>query len=181
MLLLPISAENIKLARIFMQEYMDKGYGKNVLGVSDEEFFSFIFYGKLGELVFRDMLVKEKIPHECKDILKPYPGKFKREGSDFILTLTGETLDVKTVEKIYKTHLLVREDQFRARRYNVYVGQRALNETKIECWGYVTGKELAKISPSTRFGHGPCRYWPLEDLHPIEEFIKIAKKGRRIS
>ena len=82
MRLLSITPKNKELASIFMKEYKDKGYGENVLGVSNEEFYSFIYYGKLGELVFRDLLIEEGIPHECKDILKSYPGKFKREGSD---------------------------------------------------------------------------------------------------
>jgi len=162
-----------------MKEYKEKGYGKNVLGVSDTEFFSFIYYGKLGELVFRDMLVNEKIPHECEDILKPHPGEYKREGVDFLLTLTGETIDVKTVEKSYKVRLLVREDQFKAKKYDIYVGQRARNEKEIESWGYVTGKELAEVHPKS-FGYGPCRHWFLRDLHPIENFIEKAKKGIRL-
>ena len=177
---LPITDENKQQAEAFMKEYKEKGYGKNVLGVSDAEFFSFIYYGKLGELVFRDMLIKEGIPHECKDILKPYPGEYKREGADFLLTLTSEIIDVKTVEKLYKIRLLVREDQFKAKKYDIYVGQRTRNEKELECWGYVTGKELSEVYPKD-FGYGPCRHWLLEDLHPIEDFIKKAKKGIRLS
>jgi hypothetical protein len=126
------------------------------------------------------MLREEGIPHECKDILRPHPGKFKREGSDFVLTLTGETIDVKTVADHYKIRLLVREDQFRAKRYDVYVGQRAEDETQIECWGYVTGQELATVVPSSKFGYGPCRHWLLKDLHSIDDFIRRAKEGMRI-
>jgi hypothetical protein len=178
MRLLPITQKNIELAKAFMEEYRNKGYGENVLGVSDEEFFSFIYYGKLGELVFRDMLREEGIPHECKDILRPYPGKFKREGSDFVLTLTGQTIDVKTVEKPYKVRLLVREDQFSARTHDIYIGQRARNETEIECWGYVTCLELKKVYPKD-FGYGPCRHWLLKNLHPIEDFLDRARRGER--
>jgi len=176
--LLSISKKQIELAKAFMETYREKGYGKNVLGVKQSEFFSFIFFGKLGELVFREMLEEEHIPHECKDILKPYPGEYKREGSDFKLTLTGETIDVKTVEKPYKIRLLVREDQFRARRHDVYIGQRARDLKTIECWGFVTGNELAEVVPKD-FGYGPCRHWLLSKLHSIEEFIQKAKKGQR--
>lgn len=176
--LLPITKEQTRLAKAFMETYREKGYGKNVLGVGQATFFSFIYFGKLGELVFRGFLEKEGIPHQCKDILKPHPGKFKREGSDFVLTLTGETLDVKTVEESYKIRLLVREDQFRARRHNVYVGQRARDEKVMECWGFATGKELSKVRP-TDFGYGPCRHWFLSSLHPIEEFIRKAKRGQK--
>jgi len=178
--LLPIIPENIKLAEVFMQEYKDKNYGKNVLGVSDEEFYTFIFQGKLGELVFRDFLSQEKILHECRDILKPHPGKYKREGSDFLLTITGELVDVKTIGNHYKTRLLVREDQFKAKRHDVYVGQRLENKKHVECWGYVTGNELAEV-PCQDFGYGPCRHWFLKNLHPIEIFIQKAREGKRIS
>jgi len=181
MLLLHISDENAKLAAAFMQEYKDKGYGKNVLGVSNEEFYSFIYHGKLGELVFRDLLAKENIQFDCKGILIPHPGKFKREGSDFVLTATNETVDVKTAEGSYKTRLLVREDQFAAKRHDVYIGQRIAEETNVECWGYVTGGELSAIPPSERFGHGPCRHWPLTNVRSIEGFIRRAKKGEMIS
>ena len=180
MRLLPINPENVKLAEDFMQEYKKKKYGKNVLGVSDEEFYVFIFQGKLGELVFRDFLNQEKVPHECKDILKPYPGRYKREGSDFLLILTGELVDVKTIGNHYKTRLLVREDQFKAKKHDAYVGQRLANEKQLECWGYVTGKELANVPPSRQFGYGPCRHWLLKDLYPIEDFLKKAKRGERI-
>lgn len=61
MLLLPIGDKNKTLAAAFMQEYRNKGYGQNVLNVSDEKFYKFIYYGKLGELVFRDFLLKENI------------------------------------------------------------------------------------------------------------------------
>jgi len=178
--ILPIRNEQIELAKKFTNVYIEKKYGKNVLGVSQDDFYSFIFYGKLGELVFRDLLIEEDIPHNCEDILKPYPGEFKREGADFILTRTNETIDVKTVEKPYKIRLLVREDQFRARVHDIYIGQRARNLKEIECWGYVTGKELKNVKPMN-FGYGLCRHWFLSQLHPIEEFIEKAKKGVKIS
>lgn len=178
--LLQITAEHKKLANAFKEEYKKKGYGKNVLGVTEEKFYEFIYYGKLGELIFKDLLESKGIPHECKDILKPYPGLFKREGSDFILSLTGETVDVKTVEEQYKIRLLVREDQFRAKQNDIYIGQRiGVDPNTLECWGYVTGRELATIQPSSEFGYGPCRPWLLLELHPIKEFITKAKEGRR--
>jgi len=178
--LLPISPDHMKLAKDFMQEYKEKRYGENVLGVSDAEFYTFIFQGKLVELVFRDLLLEEKVPHECKDILKPHPGRYKREGTDFLLPLTGELVDVKTVGNHYKIRLLVREDQFRAKRHDIYIGQRLVDERQVECWGYVTGKELAEVIPQN-FGYGPCRHWLLKDLYSIDVSIKKAKEGKRIS
>lgn len=164
-----------------MEEYKNKGYGQNVLGVSEGTFYSFIYYGKLGELVFRDLLKAESIQNECNDILVPFPGKFKRNGSDFVLTGTNETIYVKTVEASYKTRLLVREDQFRAKQHDLYVGQRTIDGANVECWGYVTKEELSEIVPTEKFGFGPCRFWSLRDLHPIEDFINKAKKGESCS
>lgn len=177
--LLQITVENKKLAKAFMEEYKRGSYGKNVLGVTEEKFYEFIYYGKLGELVFRDYLNSNEVQFECKDILKPYPGPYKREGSDFRLLLTNETVDVKTVEGQYKTRLLVREDQFSAKQHDVYVGQRiGIDPDTLECWGYVTGRELTDIEPDN-FGYGPCRHLYLSDLYSIEEFIAKAKKGEK--
>lgn len=177
---LPISDESRKQAQKFVDEYILRGYGQDVLNVGPEEFHEFIYKGKLGELVFRDLLMRKKIPHECKDILKPHPGKFKREGSDFVLTDTKETLDVKVSPKSFHIRLLVREDQFRQKRHDLYVGIKYVDENVMECWGYTTGQKLAEIKPKS-FGRGPCRHILLEDLIPIRQFIHLARAGKVIS
>jgi len=178
--LLKIADEHQHLAMAFMSEYKTKKYGKNVLGVPDDTFYGFIYDGKMGELVFKAFLDSEHVDHKCPDILKPHPGYFNREGSDFELTKTNETVDVKTTRNDHKIRLLVRDDQFRARRHDVYVGQRIGGKpSTLECWGYVTGSELANVPPSADFGHGPCRYWLLSDLHPIDEFVLKARGGVR--
>ena len=62
--------------------------------------------------------------------------------------------------------------------HDIYIGQRVRNGTKIECWGYITGLELERVNPKN-FGYGLCRHWLLKNLHPIEDFLKKAKKGER--
>jgi len=177
--LLEVTEQHKILAKSFMDEYRTKGYGKNVLGVTSEKFYEFIYFGKLGELVFKNFLDSSRVSCECRDILKPHPEPYKREGSDFRLLITNETVDVKTVEGRYKKRLLVREDQFRAKRHDIYIGQRiGIDPDTLECWGYVTGRELAMTQPSD-FGYGPCRHRPLMQLHPIEEFIAKAREGKR--
>lgn len=181
MLELEIRDEDEELAKQFTNVYSEMKYGKNVLGVSEKKFYDFIFSGKLGELVFRRLLDENNILNQCDEILKPHPGKYKREGADFVLTNSGETIDVKTSDAMYKTRLLVREDQVKAKVHDVYLGQR-LNPNKnvIECWGYICGNKL-KLRPIEDFGYGPCRSIFLKDLIPIEEFLAKAQNPGFVS
>jgi len=173
-----VEEEDAFKAKRFSEIYDKKGYGENVLGVSHEEYIDFIRIGKLCELVFKRLLDEEGVSYECKEILIPCPDKH-RIGSDFKLTLTGETIDVKAANKSFHIRLLVREDQFRRCVHDVYIGMKYIDNSKVECWGYVLGKELEKVVPKD-FGYGPCRYILLKELHPIDKFMERAKEGEKI-
>ena len=158
----------------FMKKYKDGGYGKNVLGVSNSEFYHFIRIGKLCEIVFTDYLINQDIKIDNADMLIPHVGEF-RHGSDFTLLSTNQSVDIKAGNKPFHVRLLVREDQFRAHIHDLYIGVKWVSDEKIEIYGYVTGEELKKIKPFN-FGTGLCRHIKLNNLKPIEKLISLAKK-----
>ncbi len=178
MIVLIPSSSNVSDAQNFMREYSEKGYGKNVLGVSHNEYLSFIRIGKLCELVFADYLTMKKIEFYSPDMLTPHPGEHKK-GADLILTCSNQEVDIKAANKPFHVRILIREDQFQAHIHDVYIGAKYINDNKIEYYGYIMGSELNNIPPKD-FGYGLCRYMLLNSLKPIEKFIELAINNKKI-
>jgi hypothetical protein len=178
MLILNPSTKQLSKARSFMDEYVQGGYGKNVLGVSDAEFYHFIRIGKLCEIVFTDYLNTKQIAIDNSGMLEACADEFKH-GADFILTKTNQEVDIKSGNKPFHFRLLVREDQFKAHIHDVYIGAKWVSDEKIEVHGYVTGDDLKHIIPAN-FGTGLCRYIKLNEMKPIDRFVDLAKNGDKI-
>jgi hypothetical protein len=178
MMILKPTTANIANALAFMNEYSNKGYGKNVLGVSHSEYLSFIRIGKLCELVFADYLTQKKIAFVSPDMLTPHPGEHKK-GADLILSHTNQEVDIKAANKPFHIRILIREDQFQAHIHEIYIGAKYINDNSIEYHGYIMGSELSAIPPKD-FGYGPCRYMLLNSLKPIERFIELALNNKKI-
>ena len=175
--LIPTNQE-IENALEFATKYEEGGFGKNVLGVSHEEYIDFIRIGKLCELVFVRYLKENEISVECDEILKPCEDEH-RHGADFVLTHSNQEVDIKAANKAFHIRILIREDQFKAHVHDVYIGAKYLNDNEIEFYGYSTGEDLKKITPKD-FGYGPCRHMLLKDLKSIESFIKLCKDKKDI-
>jgi hypothetical protein len=178
MTLLKPSEKNIEDAFNFMNVYAQKGYGKNVLGVSHTEYLSFIRIGKLCELAFADFLVENQVAFTSPEMLVPYAGEHKK-GADLILTHSQQEVDIKAANKPFHTRILIREDQFQAHIHDIYIGAKYLNDKAIEVYGYIMGKKLSEVPPKN-FGYGFCRYMLLNELQPIEKMVLLAKNKQRI-
>jgi len=163
----------------FMIAYKEGDFGKNVLGVSTEEFFEFIRIGKLCEIVLINHLIQNKIKITAKELLIPCPDKH-RKGPDFIIAHSNQEVDVKAANKSFHKRLLIRDDQFKAHIHDIYIGAKYIDDSGIEFWGYILGQDL-KNTNSINFGHGTCKNILLSDLKPIELFIEKCKKGETIN
>jgi len=157
----------------FAKEYDAGGYGKNVLGVSHEEYIDFIRIGKLCELVIVRFLRNKNIKVKCPDLLTPCKDEH-RKGADFILVHSNQSVDVKAANKPFHIRMLVREDQFRAHVHDLYIGAKYISDNEIEFHGYILGEDLKKIYPKD-FGYGKCRHVLLSDLKPMKKFIQLCQ------
>jgi len=166
----------ISQAKNFMEIYRDRGYGKNVLGVTDDEFLRFIFIGKLCEIAFTSILRERSVLFAADDQLIPAAGAH-RIGADLVLTKSNQGVDVKAAHAAYHTRILVREDQFQAHVHDLYVGAKYVTDQRIDFFGYITGSELSEVAPRD-FGKGLARYFQLDLLKPIEKFIELARAGK---
>jgi len=174
----PLCSE-LQNAENFAKKYDDGGFGKNVLGVSHEEYIDFIRIGKLCELVFVRYLKKKGISVECDKILEPCEGEH-RKGADFVLTHSKQEVDIKAGNKPFHIRILVREDQFKAHIHDIYIGAKYINDELIEFHGYIMGEDLKKVKPKD-FGYGLCRHKLLSELKPIEIFINLCKENKTIN
>lgn len=163
-------------AREFAMAYQNNGYGKNVLGVSHEEFISFIRIGKLCELVFAQWLMKNGVQFEAPEMLVPHPGNHKK-GADLILSHSKQEVDIKAANKSFHKRILIREDQFQAHVHDIYIGAKYIDDACVEIHGYTTGKLLLQNEPKD-FGYGPCRNLMLNELKSLDEFLEHCKANR---
>lgn len=179
MIILDTSAVQIAAANSFKNSYKANKYGRNVLGVSDEDYYKFIFIGKLCEVVIHDFLISKGISVSAPDLLVPSPGPSK-PGADFTLTSSDQEVDVKAAVEPWHRKMLVREDQFRAKSYDVYIGTRFVTDSKIEFHGYATRDDItatAVVDP----GFGPCRSLELSELKSPKDFLSMAEAGSSIT
>lgn len=179
MIIINPTQDELDKANTFMSKYKVGSFGKNVLGVSEDEFYHFIRIGKLCEITFTNYLIQEGVSINNKDMLVPCEDEF-RQGADFILIKTNQEVDIKAGNKPFHTRLLIREDQFQAHIHDIYIGARWVSDNKIEFYGYEMGSLLKNITPAN-FGTGPCRHKKLAELKPIERFIELAKAGNKIN
>ena len=171
--------EDVRDALDFAMKYDEGGFGKNVLGVSHEEYIEFIRIGKLCELALVRYLAENGVVVECAHMLMPHEGE-SRMGADFILTHSGQEVDVKAANKPFHTRMLIREDQFRAYVHDIYIGAKYITKNIIVFYGYTTGEAMARVPPKD-FGYGLCRHISLNDLKPIERFMELCIDNKPIS
>ena len=162
-------------AKQFAEAYQTMGYGKNVLGVSHDEFISFIRIGKLCELVFAQWLLRNGVEFEAPEMLIPHPGNHKK-GADLILSHSKQEVDIKAANKSFHKRILIREDQFQAHVHDIYIGAKYVDDTCIEMHGYTTGKLLLLNEPKD-FGYGMCRNLMLNELKSLDEFLGYCRNN----
>ncbi len=170
--------EQLKAAEQFSDIYKQGSYGENVLGVSTEEYYSFIRIGKLCELVFSSWLHEQGVGHEAPDMLLPHAAAH-RLGADLQLTLTGQEVDVKAANKAFHKRILIREDQFAAHQHDIYIGAKYHSDTCVTIHGYATASDL-QASAVQDFGYGPCRALLLEQLKPMKLFLAYLELGEKV-
>lgn len=169
----------LQQAEQFADIYQKKGYGKNVLNVSHEEYIHFIKVGKLCEIILIDYLRSLGVEIDAPNLLVPKSGNH-RLGADFIILPTRQEVDVKAANKSFHKRILIREDQFQAHIHEIYIGAKYVSNTCVEFYGYILGEALKNIPPKD-FGYGLCRYFFLEKLSPIEQFIQYCKEHKKIT
>lgn len=169
--MLSFKPDNLSLlqAKEFAEAYHANGFGKNVLGVSHDEFISFIRIGKLCELVFAQWLLNHGILFEAPDMLIPHPGNHKK-GADLVLSHSSQEVDIKAANKAFHKRILIREDQFQAHVHDIYIGAKYVSDSCVELHGYTTGKLLMMNQPKD-FGYGLCRNLMLGELKPLDLFL----------
>ncbi len=171
--------EQLNQASQFSIAYDQYGFGKNVLGVSHEEYISFIRIGKLCEIILADFLRKEGVEFEASEMLTPHPGNHKK-GADLILSHSNQEVDIKAANKSFHKRILIREDQFQAHVHDIYIGAKYRNDQLVEYYGYCTGEDMRKIIPKD-FGYGICRYMLLGQLKSMDHFISQCKLNKLIN
>ncbi len=178
LLLIHPTASQLEQATVFAAIYAEKGYGKNVLQVSQSQYLHFIRIGKLCEIVLVDYLRSSGVSIAAPDLLIPHQGNHKM-GADFVIEKSNQTVDVKAANKPYHKRILIREDQFQAKVHDLYIGAKYCNDSEIEFHGYLSGMQLLNKAPKN-FGYGLCRSMLLSQLNPMEVFIEKCLVGEII-
>ena len=168
----------LRHAQQFADAYHTQGFGKNVLGVSYDEFISFIRIGKLCELVFANWLTLNGIVYSAPDMLIPHPGHHKK-GADLVLTFSNQEVDIKAANKSFHKRILIREDQFQAHVHDIYIGTKYCHDGLVELHGFTTGEALRRNEPKD-FGYGLCRNLMLDSLQSMDHFLALCKAKRKI-
>lgn len=170
-----VTDDEISKAREFSDIYKQNNYGKNVLGVTDEEFIHFIFIGKLAELAVKRFFEDANVEILTDEMLIPCENEH-RVGADITLKYSQQEIDVKVAHLEFHKRLLVREDQFRAHIHDIYIGAKCTDNRNVYIHGYIKGAELAK-KPISNFGYFDCRAEWLNQLKPIDDLVLKAKNG----
>ncbi len=178
LLLIHPTAKQLQQATLFATTYAEKGYGKNVLLVSHDEYLHFIRIGKLCEIIFIDYLRCSGVSILSPDLLIPHVGKHKK-GADFVIENTGQEVDIKAANKPFHKRILIREDQFQAHVHDIYIGAKYLSDSAVEFYGYLTGQQLLDQIPKD-FGYGLCRNMLLSELKPMNLFMEKCLSGKQI-
>lgn len=147
------------------------------------------YVGKLGELVFLNLLTEKGKTVNVDGMFEIYQGQRNVDAFDF-KTRANSTVDIKTGFRSIHSRLLVNEQQFHNSPKNFYVGvwlngvddtsQSAENKlikldsiTKGIVFGYAEYGFLNREDRKGNFGEGPARYHPYNRLMGIDRLINM--------
>lgn len=139
--------------------------------------------GKLGELVFAQILLDRGRNVDFEPMFAIFEGQNNVDGFDFE-TNNNQTVDIKTGFRANHRLLMVNEQQLRQPK-GYYVGiklnavdpdlsERVINLETIDTatvYGYVTHNDLVNANPSRNFGEGYASWLRYTDLRDINELL----------
>ncbi len=143
------------------------------------------YVGKLGEIAFLELLCEKGIHCDTSDMFEIYEGQENTDSFDFI-TLTGDTVDVKTGFRNNHSRLLINIQQFNNLPKTYYVGVKlnatdVVGDDKLILWdsvetavikGYAERKFLNRVA-ERNFGEGPAKHLKYSQLMPIDRLIAL--------
>lgn len=141
------------------------------------------YVGKLGELVFAQILLDRGLHVDLETMLAIFQGQNNVDGFDFE-TANDQTIDIKTGFRANHRILMVNEQQLRQPK-DYYVGIKLnaidldLSESVINLetidtatvYGYVTHDTLINANPRRNFGEGYASWVRYVDLRDINELL----------
>lgn len=139
---------------------------------SADEATKYMYYGKLGEKAFKQVLLNSNI-----DFLEDTSGPDQADEYDFLVK--GFKIDVKTRTKRFHKKTLEMVKQFKERSKDVYVGAY-YNEQKeeVDLYGYIRADKLAELPEPESNGYEE-NYWvydnEMEPLIRLIEGLKVVK------
>lgn len=139
--------------------------------------------GKLGELVFAQVLLDRGVNVDFEQMFEIFEGQNNVDGFDFE-TNDNQTVDIKTGFRANHRLLMVNEQQLRQPK-NYYVGiklnavdpdlkERVINLETINTatvYGYVTHDTLVNANPRRNFGEGYASWVRYANLRDINELL----------
>lgn len=168
---LKISGEDITKATDFSESVVNETYNRFSKDIFTRK--ERIFFGKLGEIIFLNLLNSKNIFPDTTGMFEVYIGETNVDKFDF-LTKDNKKIDVKSAFKDFHRRILVPYDQFedeRAKDY--YVGVKIdLELAQGQIFGFTT-KEKLIYNGKKDFGEGPA-YW--EYLDNLEDINKLIEK-----
>jgi len=172
-IILKINNEDIKKANDFAESVVNETY--NRFHKDMETRTVRIFFGKLGEIIFLNLLTFNNIFPDITGMFEVFIGETNDDKFDF-LTRDKKKIDVKSAYKNFHKRILIPYDQFEnglAKDY--YVGVKIeLEQKQAKICGYTTKEKLIKNGKKD-FGEGPA-YWELlcnlEDIEKLVEMIR---------
>ncbi|AMT98183.1 MULTISPECIES: hypothetical protein [Psychrobacter] len=141
------------------------------------------YVGKLGELVFAQVLLDRGGNVDFEPMFEIFEGQNNVDGFDFE-TNNNQTVDIKTGFRANHRLLMVNEQQLRQPK-DYYVGiklnaidpdlsENIINLETIDTatvYGYITHNDLVNANPRKNFGEGYASWLRYTDLRDINELL----------
>lgn len=143
------------------------------------------YVGKLAEYVFLKFLNDNGIEYKEGDMFEIFEGQANADTYDFV-TSNNKTIDIKTASLPFHKRIMIPSSQFHLRK-DFYVGIKLnfrntsgknINPMDIDDCNicrYID-RTVMENQPTQYFGEGYCKAYPLKNLKPINNLIKLFKQ-----
>lgn len=158
----------------------------NDLGLREKLEIQRTYVGKIGEMVFLDLLGFKNKNVNTDGMFEIYEGQENVDDFDFI-TLNDESVDVKTGFRVIHSRLLINVEQFNNLPKDYYVGVK-LNGVDVDAankiidlnsitegivYGYAEYDYLNNHANEGNYGEGPAKALPYNRLLGIDRLIDM--------
>lgn len=163
-----------KDAQLLMQRYEDEGIRRDWKPKEKQT----MFYGLLGEQIFKATLYELKIDYQYAEPM--YPHELRRP-HDF--ECAGKTIQIKTIQPNGRyRNLVIKIDEWSESDFTVPIKLVDKDLTKAHIIGFLTKKELEQLPVARNeypCPYEPCYYCSLDEVtrkHTAYELFKILKE-----